>query len=122
MDFVQRSLFMAPMVVTPGECENDRVSTGPAVVSETKLEEVLDRGARFGLRIRTPRAPCPDSSPEPRVVERVIEAATMQGRTDEAVLHLARYRAAFPKDYEKWRAAQKRGGAPGNPASGRSAR
>ena len=29
----------------------------------------------------------------------------------EAVLHLARYRAAFPQDYEKWRAAQ-RGAAP----------
>ncbi|HSV84354.1 MAG TPA: Wzy polymerase domain-containing protein [Ramlibacter sp.] len=50
-------------------------------------------------------------SPEPRVVERVIEAATMQGRTDEAVLHLARFRAAFPKDYESWRRKQR--GLPG---------
>ena len=46
-------------------------------------------------------------SPEPRVIERVIESATMLGRLDEAVLHLARYRAAFPEDYAKWRAAQK---------------
>lgn len=46
-------------------------------------------------------------SPEPRVIERVIETATMQDRYDEAVLHLARYRAAFPQDYAKWRAAQK---------------
>ncbi|HEX2543229.1 MAG TPA: Wzy polymerase domain-containing protein [Ramlibacter sp.] len=53
-------------------------------------------------------------SPEPRVVERVIEAATMQGRLDEAVQHLARYRAAFPQDYERWRAEQR--AAPGNPA------
>jgi hypothetical protein len=46
-------------------------------------------------------------SPEPRVIERMIESATMLGRTDEAVLHLARYRAAFPQDYEKWRQAQR---------------
>ena len=45
-------------------------------------------------------------SPEPRIVERVIEAATMQGRVDDAVLHLARYRAAFPKEYERWRREQ----------------
>lgn len=42
-------------------------------------------------------------SPEPKVVERLIESATLLERYDEAVLHLARYRAAFPKDYEAWR-------------------
>jgi hypothetical protein len=46
-------------------------------------------------------------SPEPRVIERMIESATILGRTDEAVLHLARLRAAFPREYEEWRAAQK---------------
>lgn len=46
-------------------------------------------------------------SPEPRVIEKVIESATMQGRYDDAVLHLARYRAAFPAEYERWRQAQK---------------
>jgi hypothetical protein len=46
-------------------------------------------------------------SPEPRVIEKVIESATMAGRYEEAVLQLARYRAAFPEDYAKWRAAQK---------------
>ena len=47
-------------------------------------------------------------SPEPRVVERAIESATMLGREDEAVLQLARYRAAFPKDYADWSAALER--------------
>lgn len=47
-------------------------------------------------------------SPEPRVIEKVIESATMMERYDEAVLHLARYRAAFPQDYARWRQAQKR--------------
>ena len=41
-------------------------------------------------------------SPEPRVIEKIIESATMLGREDEAVLHLARYRAAFPADCAIW--------------------
>jgi len=46
-------------------------------------------------------------SPEPRVIERVIESAALLGRDEEAVLHLARYRAAFPADYEAWRSARR---------------
>jgi hypothetical protein len=45
-------------------------------------------------------------SPEPRVIERVIESETLLGRSDEAVVDLARYRAAFPGDYQAWRSAQ----------------
>jgi len=45
-------------------------------------------------------------SPEPRVIERAIESATLLGHDDEAVALLARYRAAFPKEYEAWRRAQ----------------
>lgn len=41
-------------------------------------------------------------SPEPRVIEKTIESAVMLGRNDEAVAHLARYRAAFPEDYARW--------------------
>lgn len=41
-------------------------------------------------------------SPEPRVIEKIIESAVMLGRNDEAVAHLARYRAAFPEDYARW--------------------
>lgn len=46
-------------------------------------------------------------SPEPRVIERAIETATMLGRDEEAVLLLARYREAFPRDYASWRRAQR---------------
>ena len=35
-----------------------------------------------------------------------IGTATLLGRDDEALWLLARYRAAFPQDYEKWRRAQ----------------
>lgn len=41
-------------------------------------------------------------SPEPRVIEKLIESAVMLGRDEDALLHLVRYRAAFPGDYKKW--------------------
>ncbi|MBL0394715.1 O-antigen ligase C-terminal domain-containing protein [Ramlibacter monticola] len=41
-------------------------------------------------------------SPEPRVIERAIESATLLGREDEAVQLLARYRAAFPAEARVW--------------------
>jgi len=41
-------------------------------------------------------------SPEPRVVEKVIESAVMLGRDSDALAHLARFRAAFPEDYAEW--------------------
>ena len=42
-------------------------------------------------------------SPEPRVIEKLIESATLLGRYDEAVEHLARFRAAFPDAHQAWR-------------------
>ena len=42
-------------------------------------------------------------SPEPRVIEPLIESATMLGLDDEAAFHLKRYRAAYPADHERWR-------------------
>ncbi|RYG10742.1 MAG: polymerase, partial [Burkholderiales bacterium] len=42
-------------------------------------------------------------SPEPRVIEKVIESAVMLRRDDDALLYLLRYRAAFPADYTRWR-------------------
>jgi O-antigen ligase len=41
-------------------------------------------------------------SPEPRVIESAIASAMLLHREDEALWLLARYRAAFPQDYEKW--------------------
>ncbi|MCZ8254643.1 MAG: Wzy polymerase domain-containing protein [Polaromonas sp.] len=41
-------------------------------------------------------------SPEPRVIEKVIESAVLLGRDDEALAHLVRYRAAFPEDHARW--------------------
>jgi O-antigen ligase len=47
-------------------------------------------------------------SPEARVVEKLIESAVMQDRQDEARQFLLRYQAAYPKEYERWKAHQNR--------------
>jgi Virulence factor membrane-bound polymerase, C-terminal/O-Antigen ligase/Protein glycosylation ligase len=41
-------------------------------------------------------------SPEPRIIEKVIESAVILDRDDEATVHLARYKAAFPKEHAAW--------------------
>lgn len=41
-------------------------------------------------------------SPEPRVVEKLIESSVMLGRDADAAFYLARYRAAFPQAHALW--------------------
>ena len=41
-------------------------------------------------------------SPEARVVEKLIDSATLLGRADEALFYQARYQAAFPESYALW--------------------
>ncbi len=41
-------------------------------------------------------------SPEPRVIEKLIESAVLLGKDDEALAYLARYKAAFPKEHALW--------------------
>ncbi len=47
-------------------------------------------------------------SPEPRIIEKIIESAVLLGKDEEAIAHLARYRAAFPKDHARWAQANAR--------------
>ena len=47
-------------------------------------------------------------SPEPAVAERLIESAVMLGLDDEAMLDLARFKAAFPKEHAAWAQANLR--------------
>ena len=54
-------------------------------------------------------------SPEPRVIESAIASAILLHREDEAFWLLARFRAAFPGDYESWSKA----GGLRQPAAGR---
>jgi O-antigen ligase len=46
-------------------------------------------------------------SPEPRVVEKLIESTLMLGQDEEARFYQARYRAAYPEDYARWSAAHR---------------
>jgi Virulence factor membrane-bound polymerase, C-terminal/O-Antigen ligase len=41
-------------------------------------------------------------SPEPRVIEKVIESAVMLGNDSEALAHLTRFKAAFPEEHARW--------------------
>ena len=41
-------------------------------------------------------------SPEPRVVEKLIESAVLLGKDDDALAYLARFRAAFPEEHMRW--------------------
>jgi O-antigen ligase len=43
-------------------------------------------------------------SPEPKVIEKLIESAVVLGRDEEVRLHIARYRVAFPVAHAKWAA------------------
>jgi hypothetical protein len=43
-------------------------------------------------------------SPEPRVIEALIESAVMLHFDDVAMLHIAKYKAMYPKDYAAWTA------------------
>jgi hypothetical protein len=41
-------------------------------------------------------------SPEPRVVEKLIESATLLDHHQQALYYLARFRAAFPEEHRLW--------------------
>jgi hypothetical protein len=41
-------------------------------------------------------------SPEPRVIEALIESAVMLHFDDVAMFHIARYKAVYPTDYAAW--------------------
>lgn len=41
-------------------------------------------------------------SPEPRVIEKLIESQNVLGRDEDLLLNLARFRAAFPDAYRRW--------------------
>lgn len=59
------------------------------------------------LRIHTLARQLLHFSPEPRVVEQLIESAVMLGRDDEAAYYLQRYQAAYPQEHQRWAEAAK---------------
>jgi Virulence factor membrane-bound polymerase, C-terminal/O-Antigen ligase/Protein glycosylation ligase len=75
---------------------------------------LFQRQARFAELMVTPVTPASAPrvlqlavdlvhfSPEPRVIEALIESATMLHFDDVAVFHLARYKEMYPADYAAW--------------------
>ena len=49
-------------------------------------------------------------SPEAKVVEKVLDAAVLLQRADKVALYAPRFAAAFPQDYERWRAGNAEAG------------
>jgi hypothetical protein len=45
-------------------------------------------------------------SPEPRVIEKLIESASLLGHRDVALAQAARFKAAFPREYAEWAKTQ----------------
>ena len=45
-------------------------------------------------------------SPEPRVLQVLIESAVMLGQDEDAAFHMQRYRVAYPADYARWMGAR----------------
>ena len=43
-------------------------------------------------------------SPEPRIIEKLIESSVMMGLDDLAMFHLKRYRIAYPNAHAAWAA------------------
>ncbi|MBC5763640.1 PglL family O-oligosaccharyltransferase [Ramlibacter albus] len=66
---------------------------------------ISDVDARTAQRVHELALGALHYSPEPMVAEKLIESARLLGRADEAAWHAARYRAAFPKEYARWRGA-----------------
>jgi O-antigen ligase len=58
-------------------------------------------------------------SPEPSVIEKLIDSAVLLARDQEAADHALRYKSAFPDRYEAWRAAR---GLPPSAATGAARR
>ena len=46
-------------------------------------------------------------APDSRIIRRVIESAALLGKQELVQLHMARYKAAWPKEYEEWLELQK---------------
>jgi len=61
-------------------------------------------------------------SPEPRVIERLIESAVLLGLDDEAAFHLLRYRVAYPRDHARWQARNRASAAEPAASAGSQAR
>ena len=96
------------------EARSTRPGADPLVEAQSSV--LFARQARFAELVTTPltRQSAPrvlalsaelvHYSPEPRVIQALIESATMLHFDDVALFHLARFREVFPKEHAAWSA------------------
>ena len=73
----------------------------------------VTRESAAGMRVLTSQTL--HYSPEPRVIEKLIEANSLLGNTEEALFYAQRFMRAFPTEYAVW--AQGNADAAGKPAA-----
>ncbi|MBT9514938.1 MAG: O-antigen ligase C-terminal domain-containing protein [Acidovorax sp.] len=113
-DYYRVSLLYLPMPLRPAAYRDDTMSK----VSDTLFfSDQVD----FALLSTTPleRETAPQMyvlakellhfSPEPRVIQALIESAVLLGKDDEAAFHMKRFRIAYPGEYERWKGAGRAG-------------
>lgn len=107
-DYYRVSMLYRPVMLRPAAYREDTI----AKVSDTAFfPDQVD----FSLLSTTPltRDTAPQIyvianallhfSPEPRVIEAVIESSLLMEKEDEAAFHMKRYRIAYPAEYARWR-------------------
>ncbi|MBS0315521.1 MAG: O-antigen ligase C-terminal domain-containing protein [Proteobacteria bacterium] len=72
---------------------------GPARFALLTLTDATPQNALFLRRLAEELL---HYSPEPRVIEKLIESDLLLGRDEDARFHLARFRAAWPKECAAW--------------------
>lgn len=100
-------------VFLPAAQRSTRTTTGEALAQASRTLLFSDQ-ADFAVLTTTPltRENAPKIyalaqnllhfSPEPKVIEALIESATLLGHDAQAVFHGVRYRAAFPEEFARW--------------------
>lgn len=103
-------IYRVPETRSPAYRENTLEKVGDSVLFRqqvrfaelTTTELTLDNAAQIkGLALGLLHF-----SPEPRVVEKLIESASLLGLKDEALFYLVRYQAAYPDSHARWAAQQ----------------
>ena len=84
---------------TLGKIQGSWLFDNPARFAELSLTPLTPENA---ARVYDMASALLHYSPEPRVIEKLIESAVMLGRDDEALQALIRFRAAFPAEHARW--------------------
>ncbi|EER58028.1 O-antigen polymerase [Acidovorax delafieldii 2AN] len=106
-DYYRISLLYRPMASRPQAYQGDtlaKVSGTPLFTNQVDfaLLTTTELTRENALQVHTLATELLHFSPEPRVIEPLIESALLLGMDDEVAFQLRRYRAAYPEDHARW--------------------